>query len=492
MSSLRLAIVFSVLDKYLGQVLAIVTTAIMARLLTPAETGLYLVAQAFLLLAENFREFGVCAYIVQVPELNRTVLRTSFTITALTSWAIGAVIYLSGNAVAAFYGNPDLPHLLHIAALGFVVAPFGSPAVALLRRDLDFRAIAAINVISATAIAVVTVALGFIGYGAASYFWAYAAGSILLAGLAIRRRPDLGIFQPSLHGARTILSFGLTSSVVTVTNLAYDMLPKLALGKILGFDAVGLFTRAVTICQLPDRLLLSGLTPVILPAMADHRRNGGDLRAIYVRGYSFMSAVQWPALLMLALLADPVVQVLLGSQWGQVPPLVRLLALAAMTLAPAFMTYPLLVATGHIRYALYATFLSLPPAAAILVLAAHHGLTAVAASAFVTAPLQMLIALLFIRRAIGMPWKELGRASMTSLAITAATVAIPLAVVGTSPTGLDLDWGRTVLAVLGGALGWGIALRLARHPLLAEVVGIGHRALRRVRPATPAPVGGLG
>jgi O-antigen/teichoic acid export membrane protein len=99
---------------------------------------------------------------------------------------------------------------------------------------------------------------------------------------------------------------------------------------VLTFDAAGLYNRALLVCQLPDRVVLGGAIPVILPALAAEVRAGSDLGASYVRAVSFITAVQWPALVVLAILAHPVVLVLLGGQWLSVVPLVQVVALASV------------------------------------------------------------------------------------------------------------------------------------------------------------------
>jgi O-antigen/teichoic acid export membrane protein len=480
MSAVRRSLLFSALDRYATQVLVIATTAVMARILTPAETGLFLVAHAVILLVENFRDFGVGAYIVQERELSRARVQSAFTVTVLLSLAMGGAVYAGAGQIALFYGAPELRSLLLVAILGVVFVPFASPVMALLRRELAFEAIAGINVAAAAANAGVTILLGLAGYGAASYVWGYVASSALLALLAFSARPQAWIFRPSLVDCRRVLAFGTISSAVTLVNMAYDLLPRLALGKILGFDAVGLYSRAVTVCQLPDRAIVSALQPVVLPAMAARARGGASLKGAYLRGHALMSAVQWPALIMLALLADPIVRVLLGPQWVEVGPLARLIALATMALAPAFMTYPVLVAVGRVRDTLVSSLISLPPSFLIVIGASSVGLTAVAASLFVVAPLQMLVALLFIRRAIGLTWGELAQASRASVVLALGTALVPGLVVLLSPNGFALNWEETALAAAGGIAGWLAALRLIDHPIGTEILAVVRIVANRV------------
>jgi len=460
MNGVRRSIAFSMVEKYLSQILLIATTAIMARILTPAETGLYMTANAVVLLADNFRNFGVSVYIVQEKDLDRALVRSAFTLTLLLSFAIGAAIYLGAGSVAAFYASPELKTLLLVSVLGFLAVPLGSPIMAMLQRDMEFKAVACINLSAALAGALVTVALGLRGWGPVSYIWGFVAPSFVVAALAFVARPQPWIFVPSIAGSRRLLSFGIVSSLITVTNMVYEMLPKLAFGKILGFDAVGLYSRAITVCQLPDRAIVSVLSPVVLPAFASHARAGGSLKENYLRGLSLMLAVQWPALILLSLLANPVVHLLLGPQWGEVPPLVRLMALANMALAPAALTFPILVSAGRIGDALKASLISLPPSAAIVIGAAFFGLKAVAASMLVVAPLQMFVAFLFIRPAIGLTWAELARTSRANIFLAAGCVLAPAIVVAISPAGFELDWMQALVALAGAAIGWLAALAI--------------------------------
>ena len=274
-SRVHKSVLFSAAEKHLVQLFTMASMVLMARLLTPAETGFYLVAAGVLVLVEALRDFGVATYLIQQPRLSRGAVRTAFTVTFGLSLVLACMLYLAAGNIAALFGDQRLARLLQIGTLGLLLVPFATPILGLLRREMDFRALAVLNVGGAASAALVTVCLGVLGLGAASYVWGTIAGNAVSTVLAVRARPLLWIFRPSLGSWREVLSFGAVSSSVSVLNMAFDMLPRLALGRILGFDAVGLYGRALTLCQIPDRAIASALSPVVLPAFAARVRARG-------------------------------------------------------------------------------------------------------------------------------------------------------------------------------------------------------------------------
>ena len=182
-----------------------------------------------------------------------------------------------------------------------------------------------------------------------------------------------------------------------------------------------------------------------------------------------MAAVQWPFLVCLALLADPVVSLALGPQWSPAAPLVRIMAIASMILFPAFMTFPVLVSIGRIRDTLAASLISLPPSMLVVCAAAFLGTEALAASLFITGPLQVYVAMHFIRRHVPFAWKELGAVLGKSVAITLSTAAAPGAAVVLAGFRFDLPVSVMFVSGLGAAAGWIAGVFLTGHPLSMEL-----------------------
>lgn len=472
------ALVFA--DKAAGVVMTLTTMAIVSRILTPAEVGLFMLSSTVVMLIEAFRDFGIGTFLIQERELSPKMVRTAVTIMALMSLGLGLGILAASDILARYYGNADLGGLIRVAALAFLVAPVSNPLLALMRRDMAFGKVTAIGISAGLANAVTTILLALAGFGPFSFVWGSVCAACVMAAGALICRPEWWIFRPALLHWRKILPFGTWSTTVTLLGMLYDALPKLILGRVLGFGAVGMFSRAISLNQLPDRLLLSAAQPVLLPALSAHARNFGALKAPFLTGLSYVSGLQWPALAMIAILADPIVRLLLGEQWLAVIPLVRIVALAYFFLFPVYLCYPVLVSLGRVRDMALAMSLALPPCFAIMLWASSYGLRPMAFSLFLTGPIQVCTMLWFVWRIVPFTVTELATVLFKSGAVTAATVALPVALMASMGTWDHMSYQMAALAVIGAVAGWVAGVMVLPHPLRRELGVIGTFVFRPV------------
>jgi len=203
--------------------------------------------------------------------------------------------------------------------------------------------------------------------------------------------------------------------------------------------------------------------------MASQVRTGQSVKEPYLRAVAYISAVQWPALTLLATLTHPAVYVMLGSQWLDAVPVAQILALAALFSLCSELNSATLISIGGIREIMWRSLIALPFAGAVLCVAAGFGLKALAFSFFLTIPLHELLMLQAVQRRVGFAWRELGGILLKSAIVTACSAAGPLALVVATGLRFDLSVGLAVLAAALSAGGWLFGLRLTRHPLLAEL-----------------------
>jgi O-antigen/teichoic acid export membrane protein len=469
----RRSLMFSFVDRYGAAGLNLVGTLILARLLSPRDFGIYSVAASAVVLVGVLRDFGVANFLLQTHDISDIVVRTAFTISLPLSALCAAVLVAASDPVARFYAEPAFTGLIPLLAAGFLLVPFGMPSTSLLQRKMEFGKLATINLACATTSLLATVTLAVLGFGYMSFAWASLLASLVRVAVALAWRPCFWAFLPAMVRWREVAVFGGYASATAIVNAFHDSLPQLIIGRMLGFGAVGTLGRAASVCQLPDRLFTNALQPVLLPSFAEQARNTGDLKSAYLKAIAYMTALQWPILICLAILAEPAVRLLLGPQWMETTPLVRIMALASMSLFPAFLTYPVLVAAGAVRDTFVSSLLSIPPSLLLIYLAAGHGLQAVAATQFITGPLQVYVALWFIRRHVAFGWSEFARPLLTSGVVALCSGAPAAAIIVAEGFPHDLPLATALLAAAAAAAGWLCGLLATAHPLVAELRSIG-------------------
>jgi O-antigen/teichoic acid export membrane protein len=178
----------------------------------------------------------------------------------------------------------------------------------------------------------------------------------------------------------------------------------------------------------------------------------------------------WPAQVLLALLAYPVVSLILGAQWLGAVPLLQIMAAAGLAWFPVMLTSPVLLAVGANRDRVLADLVGRSVSAVVLCSAAWFGIMAMAASKLVTLPFQMVLSLWFVRRHVPFRWREVWVLGLwRSAIVTIGAAAGPAGVVALSDTGFDLSIAATAFAVSLAACGWLASVAVTRHPVMFEL-----------------------
>ncbi len=467
--SIRRSLAFSFLEKYASTALNLASTLVLARLLSPEEIGVFSVGAAMVGLMQSLRDFGVTNYLIQEREIDQEKVRTAFTVTLGMSWLF-ALILLAGSGWAAdFYDEPGIQQIVWVMAANFALIPFGSPILALMRRDLKFGRLAAIQLANTVVNVTVAIVLAALGFGFMSLAWASLAGVATTSGLAFLSQPHGFLLRPGFKEWRSVASFG---SYATANAMILDLrltAPDLIVGRLLDFEAVGLNSKALGLIAIFRRLIFEGLNPVLLPALSEKARRGDDLGEVYLRAMEYLTVLYWPFLAMLALMADPIIRILLGDQWLAATPLVQIYCGVSALIFPILITQPILIAIGRVREALRINVIMLPITLAMLVLGGLHSLTMVALLGYVTGVCNVIVTMTILRRYVTFSYVHLARRAGKSALITLFASAAPVAIILWSGPGFDVSMPRFLLAAAGFALLWLAALYVVRHPFRAEI-----------------------
>jgi O-antigen/teichoic acid export membrane protein len=473
----RWSFAISFAEKYTLLILNTAGAMILARLLTPAEVGVYSVGAVLVGLAQVLRDFGVGSYVIQEKELSEEKLRAAMGTSIMVGWTLALLVLLASWPAAHFYHEPRLSIVLQLLSINFLLIPFSSVALPYLRRQMRFSAIYTINATQCTAQLVCSVAMAMSGYGYLSLVWGAVAGAVgaLLASALCRPR---GMpWLPARRGMRKILSFGSISTAGTVIDEAGVAAPDLIIGKMIGLAEVGIFGKAMGVLNVFSQLVTSAISPVIFPLFSAQARDGQDLRQAYLKTVSYMTALAWPFFGFVALMAPAIVHVLYGDQWGAAVPLIRVMCISSALYSMFSMARYLFVAMGEVKAQAQLDASAVPVRIIAVLVAAPFGLAWVAWAVVLGAVFRSALTCRCLGRLTGMRLSDLLAAVRRSALVSVVSLSGPLALLAWQPVGAAHPIALLLLAAVSAFVPWVGAILFFQHELAAECSLAGRKAM---------------
>lgn len=343
----RQAFLINLASTSVAQLSAFVLSLLLARLLTPAELGVYLLAALIAGFAHLLRDFGVSAFLQREPALGPRHIGSALGLLLLTSLCSAALLLFASEPLAAAYGMALLAPTLQVLALGFVLLPFSSVVSALQQRALAATRIAWVARFGGIAHAATALLLAWLGLGPLSLAWATVA-AIVACNLAHLWLCPPGLsWRPSTQHWPVIARLGVGNLLASTANSLNQALPGLLLGRWGGASELGLYARAASLAQLFISLSGPAANFGVLPRLAQGHHEGGGVVPLLQRATVLLTGVGWPVLVFCALFGEDLVALLYGAAWLPAAAAIPALALSAALALPFHYLGAAFAATGQ-------------------------------------------------------------------------------------------------------------------------------------------------
>jgi PST family polysaccharide transporter len=307
------------------------STIALARLLTPHDYGLIAMVTAITGFVALFKSMGLSMATIQKEELNHSQVSTLFWLNVAVSLVLVLILSTGAPIISWFYGEPRLTWITLALAGTFLFSGIGVQHGALLSRQMRFRAIALIEIVSVGIGITVGIVLAWYSAG----YWALvglSATTILcssvLAWVFCRWRPG---FPVRSAGIFPMVKFGGHITSFNVINYFARNFDNILLGKFWGAEVLGLYSKAYSIMMLPIEHIRGPLTVVAIPALSHIKSDPIRYKRYYTKLVSLLAFVSMPLVTFLFVHGDQVIYILLGSQWLGAVDIFKILCIAAFT-----------------------------------------------------------------------------------------------------------------------------------------------------------------
>lgn len=451
--------------------LALAAFVVLGRLLSPADFGLAAAANTVILFLRVIVDAGFSQLLVQKKQITAGEIDTAFW-TAVAMGTLCALVIASGAPlIAVLFGMPKLTTIVRVLAVVFILVGLDSTQSALLTREMKFSSQAIRRLIAALVSCAVAITMAVMGLGV----WSLVAQQIVLEGTTVLILWRLSPWRPGFHFLRSawreFLSFGGRYSLMRILWYLGQNADNFLVAIFLGPVALGYYVIAYRILVVLNELFNTTISQVSLSTFSKLRDDQGGINNALYDATALLAAVGVPVYAGLAVLARPLLIVVFGAKWTPSVPVLEALTLAGgvQSLGACMSSY--VIAIGLVRYEMWSVMGVVVAEIAGFAVAVHHGITAVAWALGIVLVIAWPIRLLLLRRWGGVSpaayARRLPAIAGSAAVMVGATLGIAAAV-GGAPIGV-----RLTIEILVAAMVYPAALRLLSPSLVRRLVVIG-------------------
>ena len=299
-------------------------TLVLARLLTPSDFGLVAIATIVFTIVNAFTELSLASALIQHPDPKRKHFDTAWTLNVMRALIVAAILFCSAHVIAIVFGDKRLVLITYALAFTSLVTGMVNPKMVEFRRRLSFHQEMFVELANKLAglIVAITIAVLFRTY------WAIVFGLLaaqltgtLLSYLLIPYLPRF-----SLIHWRNLFSFSSWLALSSGFNAINYRADQLIVGGVLGTSSLGQYTVGDNLASLPVRESTTPLSYVLFPAFSKAQDDQPRLRDMYYRAQRLLVAVALPVGVGFALVAEPLVHLVMGPEWSSAALVIQILS----------------------------------------------------------------------------------------------------------------------------------------------------------------------
>ncbi len=330
----------------ISQIVTWAFTILIARLLTPADYGLYAIAGVYIGLLEFLNEFGIGSAIVQKENISESEISGLFGLSLYWSTALCLLTFLFAPEISSAIHGPELVSMLRVLSFSFIISAFKNIQYNLLVREMRFKEIAKIEAVVRISSVIFSYTLALSGFGVWALVSSYIAYNLIQAisySFLVRIRFNL---LPSIKQLHWHINFGFQVIIGRFFGAISGRVETMVVGKLLGMQLLGVYTFAQVLAFKPIDTLIAILNQVFFPVFSrmqneEHLRNQYILKVLEIELIIII-----PLYFLMAATTSIFVPVILGPKWNTLTPFLSFFSIIGIFVFLASKATMLLISAG--------------------------------------------------------------------------------------------------------------------------------------------------
>lgn len=308
-------VIWSSVERFSVQGVQFLVMLVIARLLDPKDFGLVGMLAIFLAVAQSLIDSGFSQALIRKQDRTEVDNSTVFYFNIVVSAVLYLILYAIAPWVSDFYNEPQLCSLMRVLCLIVIINSFAVVQRAIYTASINFKTQAKASFIAALVSGVVGVLLAYQGYGVWTLVWQ----QLLNVGINTTLLWVYSNWYPkwvySWQSFKELFAFGSKLLASGLLDTLYNNIYLLVIGKVFNASSLGFYTQADSFTKLPSSNITGILQRVTYPVLCSIQDDDERLRADYRKLLRLSAFIIFPLMCLLAGIAYPLVELLLGEKW---------------------------------------------------------------------------------------------------------------------------------------------------------------------------------
>ncbi len=326
-------IVWTIIDAVFTRGIGLISSVLLARLLSPREFGLMGMIYIFTTISTNIADSGLGSSLIREKEVDNKDYSTVFFTNVGLSFLLYAILFFTSQFIADFYKEPELVDIIRVYGLIFIISSFSSIQMVLLSKVLDFKTSTILNIPGTVISSILGIWLAYKGYKVWSIVYMQLSSQLIFSILIWTKSNWIPKFEFSFTKLKKHFNFGYKMTLIGFVNSIFENLYNVVLGKFFTVNTLGEFERARTFNNYPVRILTSIINKVTYPLLSTVQDDKERLQQGYKKIMIITFFVSLPLMLILSAVSEQLIVFLLGKKWEQTAYFFKILCFAG-TLYP--------------------------------------------------------------------------------------------------------------------------------------------------------------
>ncbi|RLL85904.1 lipopolysaccharide biosynthesis protein [Mesotoga sp. BH458_6_3_2_1] len=317
-------------DLIANQGIQFIIQVILARMLLPEDFGLIGMITIFISLSTTFIDSGFSQALIREQDAKQEDFSTVFYFNLAMASALYLVLFLSAPVISDFFREPKLIQILRVLSLVLIINSFGIIQRVMLVRRIDFKTQTKISIVASVVSGAVAVALAYFGLGV----WSLVIRTLtmqflvaLLLSISNKWKPSL-VF--SMTSFKKLFRFGSRLLASGLLNTIYVNIYYVIIGRFFSATELGYFTNGKKLEEVASHAVSTSLQRVSYPVLSSIQKDEHRLRNGFSKIIRTSTFINFPLMVFLAAIADPLISLIFGEKWLLSIPYFQILCFAGM------------------------------------------------------------------------------------------------------------------------------------------------------------------